>query len=54
MAHNNLGNLLEIVRKDYDGAERHYRKAIELDPSDAVARANLAALSNRGCACSIQ
>ena len=34
-AHTSLGNLLKDVRKDYDGAERHYRKAIELEPSDA-------------------
>ena len=32
VAHNNLGNVLKDVRKDYDGAERHYRKAIELNP----------------------
>merc|ERR1712167_263403 len=31
----NLGILLENVRKDYEGAERHYRKAIELDPNGA-------------------
>merc|ERR1712196_284228 len=31
MAHNNLGLVLQYVRKDYDGAERHYRKAIDLD-----------------------
>ena len=35
MAHNNLGLLLQYVRKDYDGAEKMYRKAIELDPSHA-------------------
>ena len=32
MAHKNLGNLLNLVRKDYDGAIEMYRKAIELDP----------------------
>ena len=32
LAHGNLGSVLQYVRKDYDGAERHYRKAIELDP----------------------
>jgi len=37
MAHNNLGLLLQYVRKDYDGAEKMYRKAIELDPSYATA-----------------
>ena len=31
-AHNNLGLVLNDVRKDYDGAEKMYRKAIELDP----------------------
>jgi tetratricopeptide (TPR) repeat protein len=32
-AHHNLGIVLKNVRKDYDGAERHYRKAIELEPT---------------------
>ena len=27
--------MLKNVRKDYDGAERHHRKAIELNPKDA-------------------
>ena len=27
--------MLEYVRKDYDGAEKMYRKAIELDPRNA-------------------
>merc|ERR1712196_284230 len=36
-AHNNLGLVLQYVRKDYDGAERHYRKAIDLDPTKAAA-----------------
>ena len=43
-AHNNLGLLLETVRKDYDGAEKMYRKAIELDPSHAMAHNNLGLL----------
>jgi len=42
MAHGNLGSVLQDVRKDYDGAERHYRKAIELDPKNATAHGNLA------------
>ena len=40
-AHNNLGNVLKDVRKDYDGAEAHYRKAIELDPRQTLALGNL-------------
>jgi tetratricopeptide (TPR) repeat protein len=32
LAHGNLGSVLQYARKDYDGAERHYRKAIELEP----------------------
>jgi len=40
-AHNNLGLVLQDVRKDYDGAARHYRKAIELDPKQTSARWNL-------------
>ncbi|CAH0363911.1 unnamed protein product [Pelagomonas calceolata] len=32
-AHSNLGLVLENVRKDYDGAEKMYRKAIELGPT---------------------
>ena len=35
--------MLKHVRKDYDGAERHYRKAIELD-STATRYNNLGAL----------
>ncbi len=42
-AHNNLGMLLKNVRKDYDGAERHFRKAIELKPT-AAKYSNLGAL----------
>ena len=30
---NNLANVLNYVRKDYDGAEKMYRKAIALDPN---------------------
>jgi tetratricopeptide (TPR) repeat protein len=41
LAHNNLGNVLKDVRKDYDGAEKMYRKAIELDPNYAAAGWNL-------------
>ena len=37
-AHCNLGNVLKNVRKDYDGAERHFRKAIELDPTAASSK----------------
>ena len=40
-AHNNLGLLLKDVRKDYDGAEKLFRKAIELDPKHTSARWNL-------------
>ena len=37
------------MRKDYDGAEKLYRKAIELDPSYAALHNNLAdCLMNRG------
>jgi Flp pilus assembly protein TadD len=35
---------LKTVRKDYDGAETMYRKAIELDPSDTRAHNNLGVL----------
>ena len=41
---NNLGNVLKSVRKDYDGAERLYRKAIKLDPEHANACWNLSAV----------
>ena len=41
MAHNNLGLVLNNVRKDYDGAEKMFRKAIALDPNDAYAHSNL-------------
>ena len=41
-AHKNLGDIL--MRKHYAGAEKMYRKVIELDPSDAEAH-----LSLRGC-----
>ena len=40
----NLGFLLQFVRKDYDGAERHYRKAIELNPKQTHACWNLSDL----------
>ena len=41
MAHNNLGLVLRTVRKDYDGAARHYREAIELEPKNTRAHWNL-------------
>ena len=44
MAHSNLGILLKDVRKDYDGAEAMYRKAIKLDPQYATAHSNLGSL----------
>ena len=40
-AHSSLGSVLADVRKDYDGAETHYRKAIELDPRQTLALGNL-------------
>ena len=43
-AHTNLGNVLREVRKDYDGAARHYRKAIEVDPKPTAACWNLSIL----------
>ena len=46
-AHNNLGDVLKKVRKDYAGAELHYRKAIELDPEWANACWNLSGLLKR-------
>ena len=55
-AHYSLGSTAGL-RKDYARAEEMYRKAIELDPSDAYARQRLADISssnNRGCACSVQ
>ena len=42
-AHNNLGNVLKNVRKDYDGAEKLFRKAIEICPT-ALRCNNLATL----------
>ena len=33
MAHTNLGNVLMNVRKDFSGAERQHRKALELGPT---------------------
>ena len=44
MAHNNLASVLMNVRKDYAGAERHYRKAIELNPKQTHACWNLSDL----------
>ena len=43
-AHNNLGSVLDVVRKDYDRAEELYRKAIELGPKHALAHNNLGTL----------
>ena len=43
-AHSNLGSVLKNVRKDYDGAEKMFRKAIELDPKFAYACWNLSDL----------
>ena len=40
----NLGVFLQDVRRDHDGAEKMYRKAIELDPSSAPPRWDLALL----------
>ena len=37
----NLGTLLGVVKKDYDGAEQEYRTAIRLAPQDAVAHCSL-------------
>ena len=42
---NNLGCLLETVRKQPDEAEKYYRAAIEADPTNA------SALHNLGCLC---
>ena len=46
-AHSSLGSVLADVRKDYDGAETHYRKAIELDPKWTNACWNLSRLLER-------
>ena len=43
----NLGNLLDEVRKDVDGAEQAYRAAIEADPGLADAHCNLGNLLQR-------
>ena len=44
LAHNNLGVMLQTVRKDFDGAEAAYRAAIAADPGHANAHANLGVL----------
>ena len=41
LAHDNLGVLLQNVRKDFDGAEAAYRAAIAADPEHAMAHNNL-------------
>ena len=46
-AHSSLGSVLADMRKDYDGAETHYRKAIELDPKWTNACWNLSRLLER-------
>ena len=33
-AHNDLGYLLMVHNQDFDAAEKHYRRAIEIDPAD--------------------
>ena len=43
-AHYALGALLKRMRKDYDGAERCFRTAIEIDPSFADAHCSLGRL----------
>ena len=43
-AHNNLGNLLKDVKKDYAGAEQEYRTAVLLDRELADAHYNLGRL----------
>ena len=43
-AHFNLGGLLQIQRKDIDGAEAAYRAAIAADPGYAAAHYNLGIL----------
>ena len=43
-AHSNLGWLLKNHKQDYDGAEKHYRRAIEIDPENATAHNNLGGL----------
>ncbi|MEL7568840.1 MAG: tetratricopeptide repeat protein [Eubacteriaceae bacterium] len=42
--HINLANILLFSFKDYFGARQHYEKAIELDPSEAVAYCQFALL----------
>ena len=45
MAHNNLGHLLLVARKDYEGAERFCRKAIELNAKLSTPYWNLSVIS---------
>ena len=44
MAHYNLGNLLKDFKKDTDGAEVVYRRAIEIDPNRASVHCNFGVL----------
>jgi Flp pilus assembly protein TadD len=41
-----FAQFMQYVRKDYDEAERLYRKALELDPNNAVATRNFAVFMN--------
>jgi protein O-mannosyl-transferase len=46
----NIGNFalfLQDVRKDYDEAERLYRKALELDPEKEIIRKNYETLKKQ-------
>ena len=47
IAHGNLALFLQKVRKDYDGAERMYRKAIELNPKQKYVHFNLSQILER-------
>jgi eukaryotic-like serine/threonine-protein kinase len=48
-AHINLGSILCVVKRDYDGAIAYARRAIEIDPKHAYAPHNLGlALRNKG------
>jgi len=47
IAHGNLALFLQKVRKDYDGAASHYRKAIELNPKQTYVHFNLSQILER-------